>query len=99
MWLDLVDPYLVWSKLFALMDTRYPGKENGVDSESRSYQQELEDLSLILFLLQTFKMADEEIQQMHMPLFLAAAVRKLEVKEKTNQFLQNCCQSLCVYNH
>lgn len=81
------------------MDTRYPGKENGVDSESRSYQQELEDLSLILFLLQTFKMADEEIQQMHMPLFLAAAVRKLEVKEKTNQFLQNCCQSLCVYNH
>ncbi|KAI9289079.1 Dopey, N-terminal-domain-containing protein [Umbelopsis sp. AD052] len=84
MWLDLVDPYLVWSKLFALMDTRYPGKEH--DSGSRSYQQELDDLSLILFLLQTFKMADEEIQQMHMPLFLAAAVRKLEEVAKQPNF-------------
>lgn len=81
MWLDMVDPYLVWSKLFGLMDTRYPGKGSTGEPDDNNYKQELDDLLLILFLLQNFKMADEEIQQMHLPLFLAAAVQKLEVSE------------------
>ncbi|KAM3578985.1 hypothetical protein VKS41_008521 [Umbelopsis sp. WA50703] len=86
MWLDMVDPYLVWSKLFHLMDSRYPGKGSNSTLDSTAYKQELDDLSLILFLLERFKMADEEVQQMHMPLFLAAAVRKLEESVKQPTF-------------
>lgn len=86
MWLDIVDPYLVWSKLFHLMDTRYSGQGSSNALDSTTYKQEIDDLSLILFLLERFKMADEEVQQMHMPLFLAAAVRKLEESVKQPTF-------------
>lgn len=77
MWMEIVDPYLIWKKLFNIIDQTFPKSPKsagpGVD-----YSQK-EGLRLIEYTLKSFKLTDEEIKQFHLPLVLAAMTKKLKV--------------------
>ncbi|RUP50361.1 Dopey, N-terminal-domain-containing protein [Jimgerdemannia flammicorona] len=69
MFMDMVEPYLIWMKLFALVDTKFPSTD-----PDNAFA-----LDLVDFVLRSFKMHDEEVQQIHLPLFLLALVSKASI--------------------
>ncbi|CAO3632308.1 unnamed protein product [Cunninghamella echinulata] len=76
MWMEIVEPYLIWKKLFNIIDQTFPTSPKsagpGVD-----YSQK-EGLKLIEYTLKSFKLTDEEIKHFHLPLVLAAMTKKLK---------------------
>ncbi|KAL1915944.1 uncharacterized protein VTP21DRAFT_6332 [Calcarisporiella thermophila] len=68
MFVEMVTPYLFWMKLFNLMDENFPSSASANTLP----------LDLIEFVLDTFKLLEEEIQLLHMPLLLLAIVCKIE---------------------
>ncbi|RUS22466.1 hypothetical protein BC937DRAFT_88992 [Endogone sp. FLAS-F59071] len=74
MFIDTVEPYLIWMKLFALVDNKFPSSESGISA-----------LDLVDFVLRSFKMHDEEVQQIHLPLFLLALVSKIDASTESSE--------------
>ncbi|CAO3630393.1 unnamed protein product [Cunninghamella blakesleeana] len=74
MWMEIVDPYLIWKKLFNIIDQAFPKSPKstglGVDNLQNG-------LKLVEYTLKSFKLTDEEIKQFHLPLVLAAMTKKL----------------------
>ncbi|KAI9032772.1 Dopey, N-terminal-domain-containing protein [Phycomyces nitens] len=73
MWLEMVEPYLIWMKLFKLIDTTFPSKSSSLTTSSK----ELDSMQLMEFTIKTFRFSDDEVKQLHLPLILAALTRKL----------------------
>lgn len=69
MWIDMTDPYLIWKKMSEAIYENFPA-ENGQESYA---------LNLVIFFLESFKLNDEEMQHMHMPMFLLFLLTKIQV--------------------
>ncbi|KAI8359989.1 Dopey, N-terminal-domain-containing protein [Blakeslea trispora] len=82
MWMDMVEPYLICFKLFETMD-------NAFLNAHKSTPQHLEGLLLIEFILDSFKLADDEIRQIHFPFILAALTRHLKDSLHDPAFVKN----------
>ena len=98
MWMEMMEPYLIWMKLFALFDANFPDKA-GVFKPS-NLENNLKNLTLMEFTLKSFKFTDEEIRQMHLPLILSAMTQKLQViffkqKEKKRSIVHFGCGRGC----
>lgn len=82
MWMEMVEPYLIWTKLFELFDNSFPGK----DGQSKGKRgNDLENLQLLEFTLKSFKFTDDEIKHMHLPLVVAGMAQKLQVLTSKKQ--------------
>ncbi|KAF9347056.1 hypothetical protein BGX26_001433 [Mortierella sp. AD094] len=68
MWIDMTDPYLIWKKLSEAIHDNFP-VEDGKDSYA---------LDLVIFFLNSFKLNDEEMQHMHIPMFLLFLLTKIQ---------------------
>jgi hypothetical protein len=68
MWIDMTDPYLIWKKLSEAICDNFPVE--GKDSYA---------LDLAMFFLNSFKLNDEEMQHMHMPMFLLLLLTRIQV--------------------
>ncbi|KAF9398703.1 hypothetical protein BGX21_007403 [Mortierella sp. AD011] len=69
MWIDMTDPYLIWKKLSEAIHDNFP-VENGKETYA---------LDLVIFFLNSFKLNDEEMQHMHIPMFLLFLLTKIQV--------------------
>ncbi|KAF9960614.1 hypothetical protein BGZ65_012020 [Modicella reniformis] len=69
MWIDMSDPYLIWKKLSEALNDNFP-TEPGKEAYA---------LDLIIFFLNTFKLNDDEMQYMHIPMFLLFLLAKIQV--------------------
>ncbi|CAI2173784.1 1528_t:CDS:10 [Funneliformis geosporum] len=69
MFLEMINPYLIWMKLYGLVQDRFSAQD-GLDTSA---------LDLVDFVLNSFQMHDDEIEQIHIPLFVTALLRKLQV--------------------
>ncbi|KAI7867413.1 Dopey, N-terminal-domain-containing protein [Spinellus fusiger] len=80
MWLEMVEPYLIWMKLFKIIDTSFPDAPFalGNTTPGTNIPSDLESMRLMRFTLKAFKFSDEEVWQMHLPLIIAALTRKLQ---------------------
>ena len=92
MWMEMVGPYLIWMKLFGVLDDSFPGKAAAVTGtvarvKSKSVQADLESMQLVAFALESLKLTDEEVKQMHLPLILASLARKLRESIRLPSFL------------
>ncbi|RHZ59323.1 hypothetical protein Glove_364g9 [Diversispora epigaea] len=67
MFLEMIDSYLVWMKLYGLVQNRLSFND-GLDTTA---------LELMKFVLNSFKLHEEEIEKVHLPLFLTALLCKL----------------------
>ncbi|RIB04667.1 Dopey, N-terminal-domain-containing protein [Gigaspora rosea] len=67
MFMEMIEPYLIWMKLYGLLD-KFLSKD-GLDTAV---------LDLVDFVLNSFKLHEEEIEQIHLPLFLTALLCKLQ---------------------
>ncbi|KAG2225478.1 hypothetical protein INT45_010305, partial [Circinella minor] len=85
MWMEMMEPYLIWMKLFALFDANFPDK-TGVFKPA-NLENNLKNLTLIEFTLKSFKFTDEEIRQMHLPLILSAMTQKLQESIRHPSFI------------
>ena len=65
----MTDPYLIWKKLSEAICDNFPVEE-GKDSYA---------LDLAMFFLNSFKLNDEEMQHMHMPMFLLLLLTRIQV--------------------
>lgn len=65
----MTDPYLIWKKMSEAIYENFPAEND----------QEPYALNLIIFFLNSFKMNDEEMQHMHMPMFLLFLLTKIQV--------------------
>jgi len=65
----MTDPYLIWKKLSEAICDNFPAEE-GKDSSA---------LDLAMFFLNSFKLNDEEMQHMHMPMFLLLLLTRIQV--------------------
>ncbi|KAG0174439.1 hypothetical protein DFQ29_007496 [Apophysomyces sp. BC1021] len=90
MWMEMVEPYLIWMKLFEILDSSFPGKrplQNGattaVDSRPKP-----DSLRLVEFTLKSFKFSDEEIRQFHLPIIVAALTKKLQESIHNASFIE-----------
>lgn len=79
--MEIVEPYLIWKKLFDIVDTSFPLTSPPSAGSVVGYSHK-EGLSLIEYTLKSFKLTDEDIKHMHLPLVLAALTQKLKVTEK-----------------
>ncbi|KAG0004507.1 hypothetical protein BGZ79_009040 [Entomortierella chlamydospora] len=68
MWIDMTDPYLIWKKLSEAIHDNFP-VENGKETYA---------LDLVIFFLNSFKLNDEEMQHMHIPMFLLFLLTKIQ---------------------
>ncbi|KAF8965668.1 hypothetical protein BGZ46_000564 [Entomortierella lignicola] len=68
MWIDMTDPYLIWKKLSEAIYNNFP-----VEDGKEAYA-----LDLVIFFLNSFKLNDEEMQHMHMPMFLLFLLSKIQ---------------------
>ncbi|KAI9494202.1 hypothetical protein BDB00DRAFT_337729 [Zychaea mexicana] len=85
MWMEMMEPYLIWMKLFALFDVNFPDK-SGVFRAS-NLETNLKNLQLMEFTLKSYKFTDEEIRQMHLPLVLSAMTQKLQESIRHPSFI------------
>lgn len=97
----MVEPYMIWTKLFSMIDKSLPSKSNDANSATKrsSPEEDLDNLHLVQFTLQSFKFTDQEIRQMHLPLVLAALSKKLEESLRYSAFIHvlpqiDCCIQL-----
>ncbi|CAG8475177.1 8083_t:CDS:10 [Diversispora eburnea] len=67
MFLEMIDSYLIWMKLYGLVQNRLSFND-GLDTAA---------LELMKFVLSSFKLHEEEIEKIHLPLFLTALLCKL----------------------
>ncbi|KAI8330957.1 Dopey, N-terminal-domain-containing protein [Choanephora cucurbitarum] len=82
MWMDMVEPYLICYKLFETVD-------NAFSNTRKSIPERLESLRLIEFTLDSFKLADDEVQQIHFPFMVAALTRQLKDSLSNPTFIEN----------
>lgn len=101
MWMEMVEPYMVWAKLFSIIDKSLPSKssDSTISTKKFSPEEDLDNLRLVQFTLESFKFTDQEIRQMHLPLVLAALSQKLEESLKYPAFIHilpqiECCVQL-----
>ncbi|KAF9430197.1 hypothetical protein BGZ76_000932 [Entomortierella beljakovae] len=90
MWIDMTDPYLIWKKLSEAIYDNLPAED---DKDSYA-------LDLVTFFLNSFKLNDEEMQHMHIPMFLLFLLTKIQDIVSDNKLLQyanqvNNALSLC----
>ncbi|KAG0232967.1 hypothetical protein BGW42_007780 [Actinomortierella wolfii] len=90
MWIDMTDPYLIWKKLAEAV------YEDFLSTKEKPYA-----LDLVIFFLNSFKLNDEEMQHMHMPMFLLILLTKLQDAATVQGLLQSSSQvekalSLCL---
>ncbi|CAB4494243.1 hypothetical protein RhiirA1_417017 [Rhizophagus irregularis] len=69
MFLEMIEPYLIWMKLYGLVQDRFSAQD-GLDTSA---------LDLVDFVLNSFRMHEDEIEQIHMPLFMIALLCKLQM--------------------
>ena len=69
MWIDMTDPYLIWKKLSEAIYENFPA-ESGKESYA---------LDLVIFFLNSFKLNDEEMQHLHIPMFLLFLLTRIQV--------------------
>jgi hypothetical protein len=69
MWIDMTDPYLIWKKLSEAIYENFPAKPG-----KESYA-----LDLVIFFLNSFKLNDEEMQHLHIPMFLLFLLTRIQV--------------------
>ncbi|GJJ70854.1 hypothetical protein EMPS_03204 [Entomortierella parvispora] len=91
MWIDMTDPYLIWKKLSEAICENFPAEE-GKDSSA---------LDLAIFFLNSFKLNDEEMQHMHMPMFLLLLLTRIQIIVDNDNVLLyadqvNTALSLCL---
>jgi hypothetical protein len=87
MWMEMVEPYLIWMKLFDVMDQSFPPLDRVPTSAYR--QSKKMGLPLVEFTLKSFKFTDEEIKHMHLPLVLTAMTQKLQVIHRRSETLES----------
>ncbi|CAG8680344.1 18141_t:CDS:10 [Gigaspora margarita] len=75
MFMEMIEPYLIWMKLYGLLD-KFLSKD-GLDTAV---------LDLVDFVLNSFKLHEEEIEQIHLPLFLTALLCKLQSFANDSKF-------------
>jgi len=78
MWIDMTDPYLIWKKLSEAIYDNFPS-EPGKESYA---------LDLVIFFLNSFKLNDDEMQQLHIPMFLLFLLTRIQVILKKCLVLQ-----------
>ncbi|CAG8547676.1 3387_t:CDS:10 [Dentiscutata erythropus] len=81
MFMEMIEPYLIWMKLYGLLD-KFSSKD-GLDTAA---------LDLVEFVLNSFKLHEEEIEQIHLPLFLTALLCKLQSFANDSKFSANISQ-------
>ncbi|KAF9186710.1 hypothetical protein BGZ51_001791 [Haplosporangium sp. Z 767] len=69
MWIDMTDPYLIWKKLSEAIYDNFPAEP---DKEPYA-------LDLVIFFLNSFKLNDEEMQHMHIPMFLLFLLTRIQI--------------------
>ncbi|KAG9286705.1 hypothetical protein G9A89_012255 [Geosiphon pyriformis] len=78
MFMEMIDPYTLWSKLYGQMQDQFPSH----DEKGKTA------LDLVGFVLNFFKLDEEQIQRMHIPLFLIALLCKLQVLANSSDFIE-----------
>ncbi|KAF8924042.1 hypothetical protein BGZ58_002248, partial [Dissophora ornata] len=68
MWIDMTDPYLIWKKLSEAIYDNFPA-EPGKETYA---------LDLAMFFLDSFKLSDEEMQHIHIPMFLLFLLTRIQ---------------------
>ncbi|KAF9137838.1 hypothetical protein BGX30_009855 [Mortierella sp. GBA39] len=91
MWIDMTDPYLIWKKLSEAIYENFPA-ESGKESYA---------LDLVIFFLNSFKLNDEEMQHLHIPMFLLFLLTRIQGIISENKVLLyadqvNNALSLCL---
>ncbi|KAI8082733.1 Dopey, N-terminal-domain-containing protein [Halteromyces radiatus] len=69
MWMEMIEPYLIWGKLFNIIDISFPPLSKASSSKFGQPSRKT-GLKLVEFTLGSFKFTDEEIKHMHLPLVL-----------------------------
>ncbi|KAG0261587.1 hypothetical protein BG011_000876 [Mortierella polycephala] len=69
MWIDMTDPYLIWKKLSEAIYDNFPA-----ESDKEPYA-----LDLVIFFLNSFKLNDEEMQHMHIPMLLLFLLTRIQI--------------------
>ncbi|CAG8446762.1 2882_t:CDS:10 [Ambispora leptoticha] len=82
MFLQMIPPYVLWMKLHHLVKEQFPSSDS----------QATKALDLIYFVAQEIKLHEEEIQQIHLPLFLTILLHKLQVLANSPEFTQHFSQ-------
>lgn len=77
--MEMVEPYLIWMKLFDIIDCSFPSLGKTTHSRLDGNSKKV-GLPLIEFTLKSFKFTDDEIKHMHLPLVLTALTQKLQVQ-------------------
>ncbi|KAI9321888.1 Dopey, N-terminal-domain-containing protein [Dichotomocladium elegans] len=85
MWMEMVEPYHIWTKLFELFDTSFPGKTN---AQGIKRELDLDNLKLLEFTLKSYKFTDDEIRHMHLPLVLVGIVQKIQESVRHPSFIE-----------
>ncbi|CAG8542048.1 7991_t:CDS:10 [Funneliformis mosseae] len=83
MFLEMINPYLIWMKLYGLVQDRFTAQD-GLDISA---------LDLVNFVLNSFRMHEDEIEQIHMPLFVTALLRKLQMFTNEANFSRRISQT------
>jgi len=65
----MTEPYLIWQKLSEALYDNFPA-ESGKEGYA---------LDLVIFFLNSFKLNDDEMQQIHIPMFLLLLLSKIQV--------------------
>ncbi|CAG8433328.1 13062_t:CDS:10 [Ambispora gerdemannii] len=82
MFLQMIPQYVLWMKLYNLVQEQFPSSDSQVTKA----------LDLVYFVVQEIKLHEEEIQQIHLPLFLTILLYKLQVLAKSPEFIQHFSQ-------
>ncbi|KAI8329724.1 Dopey, N-terminal-domain-containing protein [Chlamydoabsidia padenii] len=77
MWMEMVEPYLIWIKLFDVIDQSFPPPGKATNPRLGGNSKKA-GLPLVEFTLKSFKFTDDEIKHMHLPLVLTALTQKLQ---------------------
>ncbi|ORX62705.1 hypothetical protein DM01DRAFT_1314259 [Hesseltinella vesiculosa] len=81
MWMEMVEPYMIWKKLYGLLDQMYPPLAAEVADKGA------ETLNLIEYTLHAFKFTDDDIRQMHLPLVIIAMAQTLKTALDDDNFM------------
>ncbi|KAF9918461.1 hypothetical protein BX616_008681 [Lobosporangium transversale] len=87
MWIDMTDPYLIWKKLSEAIYDNFPA-ELGKETYA---------VDLVIFFLNSFKLSDEEMQHMHMPMFLLFVLTRIQdiiSKDNLNMYAEQVNNAL-----
>ncbi|KAF9924707.1 hypothetical protein FBU30_005377 [Linnemannia zychae] len=91
MWIDMTDPYLIWKKLSEAIYDNFPAEPS----------KEPYALDLVIFFLNSFKLNDDEMQHLHIPMFLLFLLTRIQGIINENKILLyadqvNSALSLCL---